>query len=249
MGLDMSIYKKKHVSDNWDEIHKATKAGEKAPKLRHEIVETEMLYLRKANAIHRYIVDKFGDGEDNCQEIWLTIDNLKELKELCDKVVAKSKLATTILNGGNGYESRVKDELVAVLEKVDGVKKYFKQVGKKRAEDVQVGDIIASRYDGETKDGFKWGDEVKTISVDGDRVCMTTTQWYVGKGIVNSELAEELLPTQAGFIFGSTAYDEYYIDDLKSCSEQIAEIIDDYNAEIASGVRDYDISYYYLASW
>ena len=32
-----------------------------------------------------------------------------------------------------------------------------------------------------------------------------------GKVIINPEIAEELLPSQGGFFFGSTDYDEYYL--------------------------------------
>lgn len=35
-----------------------------------------------------------------------------------------------------------------------------------------------------------------------------------GEYIVNTEIAEELLPTQSGFFFGSTAYDQWYMEDI-----------------------------------
>lgn len=36
-----------------------------------------------------------------------------------------------------------------------------------------------------------------------------------GKVVANLEIAKRLLPTQEGFFFGGTDYNEYYIDDLK----------------------------------
>ena len=36
-----------------------------------------------------------------------------------------------------------------------------------------------------------------------------------GEYIENSEVADELLPTQDGFFFGSTNYDQWYMDDIK----------------------------------
>jgi len=39
-------------------------------------------------------------------------------------------------------------------------------------------------------------------------------------------VAEELLPTQSGFFFGSTFYDEGYIDDLKNTIDQIDKILE-----------------------
>lgn len=35
-----------------------------------------------------------------------------------------------------------------------------------------------------------------------------------GKLIANPEVAEQLLPTQGGFFFGSTDYDEFYMEDI-----------------------------------
>ena len=55
----------------------------------------------------------------------------------------------------------------------------------------------------------------------------------------NKEKAPELLPTQSGFFFGSTDYDEYYWDDVKysiELFEKVLELPDDY-------------SIYYDASW
>lgn len=46
------------------------------------------------------------------------------------------------------------------------------------------------------------------------------------KVLEDSSLAEELLPTQAGFFFGSTLYDEGYVEDLKTTISQIKEILD-----------------------
>ncbi|MEA2037102.1 MAG: hypothetical protein U9O94_06310 [Nanoarchaeota archaeon] len=38
--------------------------------------------------------------------------------------------------------------------------------------------------------------------------------------------AEELLPTEEGFFFGSTDYDEYYYDDLENTIEQLTALIE-----------------------
>lgn len=52
--------------------------------------------------------------------------------------------------------------------------------------------------------------------------------------------AEELLPTQAGFFFGSTGYDEWYYTGLRETIEQLTPIIED---------NDDTITYVYSASW
>lgn len=39
--------------------------------------------------------------------------------------------------------------------------------------------------------------------------------------LANHDLASELLPTRAGFFFGSTEYDEWYFSDVKECMEKM----------------------------
>lgn len=53
---------------------------------------------------------------------------------------------------------------------------------------------------------------------------------------IDTEIAENLLPTQSGFFFGSTGYDEYYYDGLV----KTIKILSDLNE---------DSFYYYSSSW
>lgn len=59
--------------------------------------------------------------------------------------------------------------------------------------------------------------------------------------LIDPDLAEELLPTQSGFFFGSTNYDEWYKNDLENTIEQIDNILatTDFNTE----------ALYYVSSW
>lgn len=52
-----------------------------------------------------------------------------------------------------------------------------------------------------------------------------------GKVIINPEVAEEKLPSTSGFFFGSTDYDEYYVEDLKSTVEIINKTLNTTNWE------------------
>lgn len=45
------------------------------------------------------------------------------------------------------------------------------------------------------------------------------------KVLQDHDLAEELLPTQSGFFFGSTDYDKWYFDDVKDCKKQISKLL------------------------
>lgn len=70
---------------------------------------------------------------------------------------------------------------------------------------------------------------------DGKRVDHTVE----GQVVVDASVAEELLPTQEGFFFGGTQYDEWYVDDLKNT----VEIID----KVLKMPQDWD--FYYRSSW
>ena len=48
-----------------------------------------------------------------------------------------------------------------------------------------------------------------------------------GKVIENTEYAEEYLPTQEGFFFGGTRYDEYYLENIKDTIEILTKVLDE----------------------
>lgn len=54
--------------------------------------------------------------------------------------------------------------------------------------------------------------------------------------------AQELLPTQSGFFFGGTDYDEYYFESLENTIEMLNSILD--NPKFAD-----DWDFYYHSSW
>lgn len=59
--------------------------------------------------------------------------------------------------------------------------------------------------------------------------------------VLNPEVCEELLPTQCGFFFGSTNYDEFYIDDIKETVSILTKVLKETNFD------EYKI--YYSSSW
>lgn len=60
-----------------------------------------------------------------------------------------------------------------------------------------------------------------------------------GKVIANSEVANELLPTQSGFFFGSTDYDQWYVEDVENTIEIIDKCL----------ILPKEYSFYYQSSW
>lgn len=111
-------------------------------------VEATVATWRKANHIHKWFVDRCQGGKDDCQTVYVSRDDLRDLLHLCKNVLAR------------------KDE----------------------------GEAYAS-------------------------------QW---------------LPTESGFFFGSTAYDEYYYQDVENTIKMIEPIL---------GEEYKYCSFYYHASW
>lgn len=61
----------------------------------------------------------------------------------------------------------------------------------------------------------------------------------VKRVLAKPELADELLPAQAGFFFGSTEYDEYYFDQLKETRKILQKALREPE----------DWEFYYQSSW
>lgn len=59
----------------------------------------------------------------------------------------------------------------------------------------------------------------------------------------NSTLSATLLPTGAGFFFGSTDFDEYYYQDVSNTIDMLKECIINHTVDKGSG------DYYYQSSW
>jgi hypothetical protein len=113
-------------------------------------VEVQCCYWRKANHIHKWFVDNVQRGDDNCAQYYVSRDDLQELVNVCNAVIA------------------------------------------------------------------------------------------------NPEKAEELLPSQSGFFFGSTDYDEWYLQDVQYTAERLTELL-----QIARSENEENgfVEFYYSSSW
>lgn len=185
MGLDMTLSKKTYVK-NWEHMKPEEKVQVKLSGNEKKIkginidkitnIEEEVMYWRKANQIHNWFINNCADGDGGRTEMYVSQDQIKELYDTCQKVLAGSKLVKGKIKNGSHTENG------------------------------------------------KWVDNLED-----------------GEYIEDSSLAEELLPTTRGFFFGSTDYDQYYIEDLKRTVEVLKPIVE--NME-----DDYG-DYYYSASW
>lgn len=91
-------------------------------------------YWRKANAIHKWFVDTFVDGEDDCKPIYCDIDELKELLKKCIKIkitptCAKTELPTTdgFFFGGTEYDDWYYDRIDDTITILTAVIRFIKE--------------------------------------------------------------------------------------------------------------------------
>lgn len=110
MGLDMYLNKKTYVGAKWEHRNvkgevKVTQNGKELP-IRFnrisEIVE-EVGYWRKANQIHKWFVEHVQDGNDDCGEYYVSIENLQKLLEDCKAVKAQITNAPELLPTTSGF--------------------------------------------------------------------------------------------------------------------------------------------------
>ena len=136
MGLDMYLSAKRYMWYNEDDLkEQVAKAFPDLPEgIKPKEIVLEAAYWRKANQIHKWMVDNIQGGEDNCARYCLSVEQLDELLEICSNILAEQ-------------------------------------------------------------------DKEKQVA-----------------------LAEETLPPQSGFFFGSTEIDEGYLNDLKRTIEIINKV-------------------------
>lgn len=75
MGLDMYLEGHKYIWQNHD--HPEQDPTEDGFRVKWKVLE--LGYWRKHPNLHGYIVNKFADGVDECQEISLSLKNLEQL--------------------------------------------------------------------------------------------------------------------------------------------------------------------------
>jgi len=90
--------------------------------------------------------------------------------------------------------------------------------------------------DGQIKNGYSCKE------IDGKFV--ETPIMEPGKTVADKSVAEDLLPTAGGFFFGSTDYDEYYMEDILDTIKILEPLL---KLEIPKGF--YPPDYIYRASW
>ncbi len=112
MGLDMYLSAKKYMSKYFDAADSekikninelfGVEGDEDGDYGAQEVI-FRVAYWRKANAIHDWFVRNVQDGRDECQESWVSREQLKELADLCKQIVAEPKKADELLPTRSGF--------------------------------------------------------------------------------------------------------------------------------------------------
>lgn len=66
-------------------------------------ISAELMYWRKANAIHNWFVKHVQDGFDDCKPYPVSREQLAELKAVCEKVLGWRELATDLIPPAKGF--------------------------------------------------------------------------------------------------------------------------------------------------
>lgn len=104
MGLDMYLSARKYLwadSPLQIEVNKVTKDIRGV--LQAKQISFEAMYWRKANAIHNWFVNNVQDGEDNCAEYYVGREQLEELLDIIEQVLADTGLASELLPTTSGF--------------------------------------------------------------------------------------------------------------------------------------------------
>lgn len=115
MGLDMYLYAKQFVaSARWesDENRKKVKSIARLMKatkfhnqedLQFAELKLQIAYWRKANQIHKYFIDKCAGGEDDCREVHVSRENLRDLLNRCETILKDKSQAKELLPTQCGF--------------------------------------------------------------------------------------------------------------------------------------------------
>jgi hypothetical protein len=112
MGLDMNLNKKTYVQ-NWEDspieerfelnITKGGKEFNAIDTTKVVYIEEEVMYWRKANAIHKFFVDNCQGGNDDCRQSYVSRDTLIDLLNNINDILNDHSKADDLLPSQSGF--------------------------------------------------------------------------------------------------------------------------------------------------
>jgi len=112
MGLDMYLSAKKYfwTSGRGQQRNRDDEISDAILNLMPEIgdmtpshIEISAMYWRKANHIHDWFVNNVQNANDDCGKYYVSREQLKELADLCEQVLADPDSASEILPTTDGF--------------------------------------------------------------------------------------------------------------------------------------------------
>ena len=101
MGLDMFLKKSKYYGEYLNKGERPKVKG--FEKCKSIDVAGEVMYWRKANAIHSWFVENTQEGRDECQDTYVPKEKLQELLEIVTEVLKDHKKAAGLLPVKTGF--------------------------------------------------------------------------------------------------------------------------------------------------
>lgn len=101
MGLDMHLSGYKYLWRDMTHARKIRKQLKSSYDPKYVVLE--LIYWRKANAIHKWFVDNVQGGKDDCKEYLVSIDDLKQLLSVVNSVLNDTSLADKLLPPQVGF--------------------------------------------------------------------------------------------------------------------------------------------------
>ena len=84
----------------------------------------EVAYWRKANQVHKWFVDNVQGHVDDCGRYRLTEKNIKDLLDICQKILNTVVMKKGKINNGYSYKKNIFGKMVKKYDKVPG--RYIK---------------------------------------------------------------------------------------------------------------------------
>lgn len=223
MGLDIYFEKRKALNKNQQK---------KVEVKRARIAELEKESGKYEDSIKNLIAKQSdGDVETILPEIYGKRASLMYLRTLKEDGDELSEKETNTLNEAEKYFEEHKD-IAELLDKMQVNVEESEKLGEEIYNIFNRKEIAYFRKVNFLMAFFQYEDNCEFVEITKEQVSdlveRATKVWN------DHSLAEELLPTQSGFFYGSTEYSDYYFEDVKDVRDTFQEILDntDWEKEI-----------------